>query len=41
MDTEPTKIPWNAPATTSLTDADSRADQPDVAIQNGPPLSPS
>ena len=40
MDTETTsKLPWEAPATVALTDADSRADQPDVALRNGTPLS--
>ena len=29
------KLPWEAPATVALTDADSRADQRDVALRNG------
>ena len=29
------KLPWEAPATVALTDTDSRADQPDVALRNG------
>ena len=29
------KVPWDAPATTALTDTDSRADQTDVAMRNG------
>ena len=40
MDAEPTKLPWLAPATTALTDVDSRADQPDVALRNGGVISP-
>ena len=35
------KQPWEAPATVALTDTDSRADQPDVALRNLVPLSPS
>jgi hypothetical protein len=33
------KLPWDAPATIALTDTDSRADRPDVALRNdvGPP----
>jgi hypothetical protein len=30
-----TKLAWEAPATVTLTDTDSRADQPDVALRNG------
>ena len=41
MDTEPTKYTWETPATVALTDADSRADQPDIAMRNLLPLSPS
>ena len=35
-DTSP-KLPWEAPATVALTDTDSRGDQADVALRNGPP----
>ena len=28
------KLPWDAPATEPLTEAESRADQPDVAVRN-------
>jgi hypothetical protein len=28
------KHPWETPATVALTDTDSRADQPDVALRN-------
>ena len=41
MDTEPTKHAWETPATTALTDTDSRADQPDVATRNVVATSPS
>ena len=41
MDAARTKLPWVAPASTALTDTDSRADQPDVALRNGVPTSPS
>jgi len=30
-----TKLPWEAPATTALTDAESRADKSDIWTQNG------
>jgi hypothetical protein len=33
-----TKVAWEAPSTVALTDTDSRADQPDVALRNGTPL---
>jgi hypothetical protein len=29
------KLPWETPATVALTNTDSRADQPDVALRNG------
>jgi hypothetical protein len=29
-----TKLVWETPSTVALTDTDSRADQPDVAIRN-------
>ena len=37
MNTDDTtlKYPWVAPTTVTLTDTDSRADQPDVALRNG------
>ena len=41
MDDTTAKHPWETPAIVAITDADSRADQPDVATQNGPLLSPS
>jgi hypothetical protein len=35
------KVPWEAPATTALTDSASRTDQPYVALRNVVALSPS
>jgi hypothetical protein len=38
MERDPTaKASWETPETVALTDADSRADQPDVAMRNGAP----
>ena len=41
MDETAAKQIWETPATAALTDTDSRADQPDVALRNGVPTSPS
>jgi hypothetical protein len=35
------KLRWETPATVALTDTDSRADQPDVALRNVIPISGS
>ena len=36
MDEVDAKASWETPATVALTDADSRADQSDVTLGNGP-----
>jgi hypothetical protein len=33
------KSRWETPVTVALTDTDSRADEPDVALGNGPTIS--
>ena len=33
------RLPWETPATIAITDTESRADQSDVRLQNGPAAS--
>jgi hypothetical protein len=35
------RLPWETPITTAITDTESRADQPDVAMRNGGQVSPA
>jgi hypothetical protein len=38
-DDRTSKLPWEAPAATALTDTESRADRSDIWMENGAPVS--
>jgi hypothetical protein len=37
LEDQASRPPWEAPAATALTETESRADEADVLLQNGPP----